>query len=89
MDEKISPKKNPFIKWLKGWATKIILFILAMLLLGLTSFIFDSLGLIEGSTDGDPVELVWQIFWAIVWIIGSISMAIFIFMSLREIFRKR
>lgn len=89
MDEKSKPQKNPLIEWLKGWATKILLFTLAMLLLGLTSFIFDSLGLIEGSTDGDPVELVWQIFWAIVLIVGSISMAIFIFFSLRDIYRKR
>jgi hypothetical protein len=90
MDEKISPKKNPFIEWLKGWATKILLFTVAMLLLMLTAFIFDSLGLIEPETyGGDPVDLIWQIFWAIAGIVGSVSMAIFIFISLREIFRKR
>jgi hypothetical protein len=86
MDEQISPKKNPFILWLKGWATKILLFTVAMLLLGLTSFIFDSLGLIDPETYGsDPVDLIWQIFWAIVWIMGILG----IFAVIYEVWKNR
>lgn len=71
MDEQINSKKNPFVEWLKSWATKILLFTVAMLLLALISFIFDSLGLIEPETYGsDPVDLIYQIFWAIVGVVG-------------------
>jgi len=86
MDEQISPKKNPFIEWLKGWATKILLFTVAMLLLALVSFVFDSLGLIEPETYGsDPVDLIYQIFWAIVWIVGFFG----IFAVIYEVWKNR
>jgi len=90
MEEDINRKKNPFIEWLKGWATKIVLFTIAMLLLGLTSFIFDSLGLIEPETYGsDPVDLIYQIFWAIVWIIGSFAMLTFIYLAIKETLKRK
>ena len=90
MDEQIRPKKNPFIEWLKGWTTKILLFAVAVLLLGLTSFIFASLGLIDPETYGsDPVDLIWQIFWAIAWIVGSFAMLIFIYHAIKETLKRK
>jgi len=76
-------------KWVKGWAAKILLFASAILLLWLTSSIFDSLGLIEPETYGsDPVDLMWQIFWAIAVIVGGISMLIFLFTVVKEWIKK-
>ena len=60
-------------KWsdkLKSFLIKILLFTVGIIILALVSFVFDSLGLIEGSSDGDPVDLIWQIFWAVVGMVG-------------------
>ncbi len=86
MEDQFKSKKNPFVEWLKNWATKILLFTVAMLLLALISFIFDSLGLIEPETYGsDPVDLIYQIFCAIVWIVGIFG----IFAVIYEVWKNR
>jgi hypothetical protein len=77
MDEQISPKKNPFIEWLKGWATKILLFTLALLLFGLISFVLDFIGI--DLSEGDSTGGIWNLFWLIIWTVSGISMLIFIF----------
>ena len=86
MDEQISPKKNPLIEWLKGWATKILLFTLALLLFGLISFVLDFIG-IDLSED-DPTGGIWNLFWLIIWTVSGISMLIFIFIVMKTWFKK-
>ena len=86
MDEQISPKKNRFIEWLKGWATKILLFTLALLLFGLISFVLDFIG-IDLSED-DPTGGIWNLFWLIIWTVSGISMLIFVFILIKAWFKK-
>ena len=86
MDEQIRPKKNPFIEWLKSWATKILLFTLALLLFGLISFVLDFIG-IDLSED-DPTGGIWNLFWLIIWTVSGISMLIFIFIVMKAWFKK-
>ncbi len=86
MDEQISPKKNPLIGWLKGWATKILLFTVALLLFGLISFVLDFIG-IDLSED-DPTGGIWNLFWLIIWTVSGISMLIFIFIVMKAWFKK-
>ena len=86
MDEQKSPKKNRFIEWLKGWATKILLFTLALLLFGLISFVLDFIG-IDLSED-DPTGGIWNLFWLIIWTVSGISMLIFIFIVMKAWFKK-
>jgi hypothetical protein len=86
MDEQISPKKNPFIKWLKGWATKILLFSLALLLFGLISFVLDFIGI--NLSEDDPTGGIWNLFWLIIWTVSGISMLMVIFIVIKEWFKK-
>jgi hypothetical protein len=86
MDEQISPKKNPFIEWLKGWATKILLFTLALLLFGLISFVLDFIGI--DLSEGDSTGGIWNLFWLIIWTVSGISMLIFIFIVMKAWFKK-
>jgi len=86
MDEQISPKKNPFIEWLKGWATKILLFTLALLLFGLISFVLDFIGI--DLSEGDSTGGIWNLFWLIIWTVSGISMLIFIFIVTKAWFKK-
>ena len=86
MDKQINPKKNPFIEWSKGWATKILLFTVAMLLLALISFIFESIGI--NIDVGDPADASYNLFWLIIWTVSSISMLIFVFILIKAWFKK-
>ena len=86
MDEQISPKKNPFAEWVKGWATKILLFTLALLLFGLISFVLDFIGI--DLNEDDPTGGIWNLFWLIIWTVSSISMLIFVFILIRAWFKK-
>ena len=86
MDEQIGPKKNPFIEWLKGWATKILLFTLAILLFGLISFVLDFIGI--DLSEGDSTGGIWNLFWLIIWTVSGISMLIFIFIVMKVWFKK-
>ena len=86
MDDQISPKKNPFIEWLKGWATKILLFTLALLLFGLISFVLDFIGI--DLSEGDSTGGIWNLFWLIIWTVSGISMLIFIFIVMKAWFKK-
>ena len=75
-------------KWsdkLKSFLIKILLFTVGIIILALVSFVFDSLGLIEGSSDGDPVDLIWQIFWAVVGMVGIFI----IFAVIYEVWKNR
>ncbi len=86
MDEQIIPKKNPFTEWVKSWATKILLFTLALLLFGLISFVLDFIG-IDLSED-DPTGGIWNLFWLIIWTVSAISMLIFVFIIVKAWFKK-
>jgi hypothetical protein len=86
MDEQTSPKKNRFIEWLKGWATKILLFTLAILLFGLISFVLNFIGI--DLSEGDPTGGIWNLFWLIIWTVSSISMLIFVFILIKAWFKK-
>ena len=86
MDEQIIPKKNPFTEWVKGWATKILLFTLALLLFGLISFVLDFIG-IDLSED-DPTGGIWNLFWLIIWTVSGVSMLIFVFILIKAWFKK-
>jgi archaellum biogenesis protein FlaJ (TadC family) len=86
MDEQISPKKNPFIKWLKGWATKILLFSLALLLFGLISSVLNFIGI--DLSEGDSTGGIWNLFWLIIWTVSGISMLIFILIVMKTWFKK-
>lgn len=86
MDEQIGPKKNPFIEWLKGWAIKILLFTLALLLFGLISFVLNFIGI--DLSEGDSTGGIWNLFWLIIWTVSVISMLIFIFIVMKTWFKK-
>ena len=86
MDEQINPKKNPFIKWLNGWATKILLFSLALLLFGLISFVLEFIGI--NLSEDDPTGGIWNFFWLVIWTVSSISMLVFAFVLIKAWFKK-
>jgi hypothetical protein len=67
------------IDW-NDFKAKAFFIIVGFLVLGLLSII---------SGENDPIDLIWGTFWSVVWVVGSISIATFVFLSLRDIFRKR
>jgi heme/copper-type cytochrome/quinol oxidase subunit 2 len=86
MEDQFNSKKNPLVEWLKSWATKILLFTIAMLLLALISFIFESIG-INIDMD-DPADAAYNLFWLIIWTVSSISMLIVTFVVIKAWYKK-
>lgn len=68
---------NP--KW-DDLKAKIFFSLLAFLILGLLSLI---------TGEDDPIDLIWSSFWAVVWVVGSISILAFIYISAKEMFKRK
>ena len=68
---------NP--KW-DDLKAKIFFGLLAFLILGLLSLITE---------EDDPIDLIWSGFWAVAWILGSISILAFIYISVKEMFKRK
>jgi Na+/melibiose symporter-like transporter len=70
-------------KWDEKWQdlkAKTFLALVAFLILGVVSWI---------SGESDPVDAVWWGFWAVVWIVGSFSILCFIYISIREMKKRK
>ena len=76
MDNKWSKKFKNYLNNAALLAIGIVLFLLA-------AFIFEALGLIEGS--GNPAKVAYQIFWAVVWLVGIFC----IFAIVYEVWKNR
>ena len=58
---------NKWSEKFKNYLNNAALLVIGITLFLLAAFIFEFLGFIEGNAD--PVNLVWQMFWAVVWLI--------------------
>jgi hypothetical protein len=70
-------------KWEAKWQdfkVKTVFVVVAFLILGAVSWI---------SGESDPVDAAWWGFWAVVWVVGGFSVLIFIFISIREIIKRK
>jgi hypothetical protein len=71
-------------KWkakLQDLYTKIVLLILGTVIFLLISIVAPFLGYDGG---GDPADLIWWLFWAVVWVVGSIAMLSFFVVIIRQ-----
>jgi hypothetical protein len=59
---------------------KVFFGFIAFLVLGLLSLI---------TGEDDPVDLIWGGFWLVVGVVGSISIIAFIYVSMKEIFKRK
>jgi hypothetical protein len=64
---------NKWSKKFKNYLNNAALLAIGLVLFLLAAFIFEALGLIEGS--GNPAMVAYQIFWAVAMIVGTISIA--------------
>jgi Na+/melibiose symporter-like transporter len=70
-------------KWEAKWQdfkVKTVFVVVTFLILGAVSCI---------SGESDPVDAAWWGFWAVVWVVGGFSVLIFIFISIREIIKRK
>jgi hypothetical protein len=71
-------------KWkakLQDLYTKTVLLTLGILLLLLISFVAPFLGY-DG--EGDPADLIWWLFWAVAWVVGSFSIVYGIYVVISQ-----
>jgi Na+/melibiose symporter-like transporter len=70
-------------KWEAKWQdfkAKTFVVVVAFLILGAVSWI---------SGESDPVDAAWWGFWAVVWVVGGFSVLIFLFISIRELIKRK
>ena len=83
MADRHNANKSKWSEKFKNYLNNAALFVIGMTLFLLAALIFEFLGFIEG--DLDPVDLVWQMFWAVVWLMAFFG----IFAVIYEIWKNR
>jgi|688.fasta_scaffold1556580_1 hypothetical protein len=83
MEDRHNANKSKWSEKFKNYLNNAALLVIGITLFLLAALIFEFLGFIEG--DSDPVDIIWQMFWAVVWIIGIFC----IFAVIYEVWKNR